>query len=125
MDFKSLVKIAIASGNRIDTYWRNFAAINVVIVGWRVSVGTNLSCPLCLGLCLVYLLGSLTSMLTLIRSYVLFQYILLELKAKLKDASLTEKSNKLISRMGFKNRIAMTISIHIVMACAILYLVIK
>ena len=124
MDFKDVADLVVSSGNRIDNSWRYFVAINTVVIGWLISLSQPLTTGLRLGLCLIYIVASLLNLAALVREYVVFRQLVVELKSKASDASLTEESKRLISKIELKLRVPMTIVVNIVIVCVIMYLVV-
>ena len=124
MDFKDVADLVVSSGNRIDNSWRYFVAINTVVIGWLISFSQPLPTDLHLGLCFVYIVASLLNLSALVREYVVFRQLVVELKSKAQEASLTKESKRLISKIELKLRLSMTIGVYIVTACVIIYLVV-
>ena len=124
MDFKDVADLVVSSGNRIDNSWRYFVAINPVVIGWLISFSQPLPTDLRLGLCFVYIVASLLNLSALVREYVVFRQLVVELKSKAQEASLTKESKRLISKIELKLRLSMTIGVYIVTACVIIYLVV-
>ena len=124
MEFKDVADLVVSSGNRIDNSWRYFAAINTVVIGWLISLSEPLPTGLRMGLCFVYIVASLLNLSALVREYIVFRQLVVELKSKAQEASLTKESKRLISKIELKLRLSMTIGIYIVTACVIIYLVV-
>lgn len=125
MDFKDVANILVVSGNRIDNFWRYFAALNTLVIGWLISLEKSLPTDLRLALCFVYIFAALINLWTLIREYLLFEQLLRELKAKVRDTSLTEQSKALISRVRLANRVLITVFVHLATLCIIIYLILR